>query len=919
MDDWARVDAYAQHHPRWFESPRYYEPSTELLDVFHEGAGPGWTVERQGLWYVAEPPGQELGEQGWKIHVSVRSEDSERCLRRSTRIFREAGTAFKFLVDRRTVSAANGKLWARSSGGKFIAAYPKSDDEFIELGNALAAELFELAGPYILTDRRWPNSQCVFYRYGGFRALPILQVDGSRQMGVRDPDGVLIPDDRNPFWSPPDWVSDPIVTSGLPRTGDEPPALGGGRFAVTSALRFSNRGGVYKGVDLDTGKAVVIKESRPLIVIGRHGVDAVAALEKEHRILSALAGTGLFAAPVAFFQEGGHAFLVEEFLSGGHLGNFTILHNPLYRGDITVAKIEKYLSEVRQIWIELARAIAAAHAHDIVLGDLSLTNVMVSESLGVTVVDLECAVEEGVDPQIGLHTPGMAAPHARDSGTADRANDCYALGAMIFGSIMLANGISDLHPPARKRFLDELMVDLALPDQLLELIDELMAPPGAEPVRAADIITSIRRIPASLGNSVTAVPRLASTERHLSGTDGVELRRRVTDTRDGVIEYLMRTADTERRDRLFPADLTVFETNPLSVAHGAAGVLFALQRLTGEVPRSLDRWFTTRQTDGSTIPPGLYVGQSGIAWVLHELGSTERAVSLLREVRAHPLLWRSPNVMWGAAGYGMACLRFWSAGLGEEFLEDAVRVGAHLARASKHDDRGVFWPDADGGVPLGYAYGGSGISLFLLYLGRATDDRQTCRMARQALDFELGNAVFEHGKLLGFPELALDEPDPAGVVARCYWDAGTAGVATCLARHLRVAPDEQLRSWLEPLAFDLSHKYAVFPQLFHGLAGLGNALLDVWEVSHDDRHLDSVWRLAEGVLLFRLERPEGIGFPGEQCLRESADFATGAAGIGLFLHRLLATEGGPQANFNFLVDDVLVPERPMPQHRNAYS
>jgi hypothetical protein len=86
---------------------------------------------------------------------------------------------------------------------------------------------------------------------------------------------------------------------------------------------------------------------------------------------------------------------------------------------------------------------------------------------------------------------------------------------------------------------------------------------------------------------------------------------------------------------------------------------------------------------------------------------------------------------------------------------------------------------------------------------------------------------------------------------------------------------------------------------------MGNFLLDAWCQSGDERHLLAAWQAAEGVLLFRIECEEGITFPGEQARRESADYATGAAGIGLFLDRLLKAEEGFKGSFNFVVDELL--------------
>lgn len=139
----------------------------------------------------------------------------------------------------------------------------------------------------------------------------------------------------------------------------------------------------------------------------------------------------------------------------------------------------------------------------------------------------------------------------------------------------------------------------------------------------------------------------------------------------------------------------------------------------------------------------------------------------------------------------------------------------------------------------------------------------------------------------------------------CYWDVGSAGVGTALVRYWLADRDSTDIKWLAHLTADAGRKYTAFPQLFRGLAGLGNFLLDVWQLTGEQEHLLAAWQTAEGILLFGIEREEGLAFPGDQARRESADFATGAAGIGLFLHRLLKAESGHAPNFNFVVDEFL--------------
>jgi hypothetical protein len=97
----------------------------------------------------------------------------------------------------------------------------------------------------------------------------------------------------------------------------------------------------------------------------------------------------------------------------------------------------------------------------------------------------------------------------------------------------------------------------------------------------------------------------------------------------------------------------------------------------------------------------------------------------------------------------------------------------------------------------------------------------------------------------------------------------------------------------------------VFPQLFHGLAGIGAALLDGYEYLGDTALLDHACRAASVTMAFAVDRPEGTAFPGEQTIRESADFGTGAAGVATFLHRLTRARPGVRTNANFLLDDLL--------------
>jgi hypothetical protein len=90
---------------------------------------------------------------------------------------------------------------------------------------------------------------------------------------------------------------------------------------------------------------------------------------------------------------------------------------------------------------------------------------------------------------------------------------------------------------------------------------------------------------------------------------------------DESIAFLIRKADYARTDRLWPADTSVFTTNPLSLAYGACGpalFLFASGRLE-EVPK-VSAWMGERALNSQEYPPGLFLGSAGIACVSAHIG-----------------------------------------------------------------------------------------------------------------------------------------------------------------------------------------------------------------------------------------------------------------------------------------------------------
>jgi serine/threonine protein kinase len=900
--EWEALLPYMASHPRWFEDFGRRTMTDEHLRIYHDIIPAHWRLWRRGGWLISEPPNTPAVPQGWKLHVSAGSRTSEETLRTALPVLLAANVHFKFLMDTRTVREANSKSFHRGSSGKFITVYPADIEEFRAVAQALTEALADFEGPYVLSDRRCPGSKVVFYRYGGFATISRLRPDGIKDLMIHDQDGIPVVDERTPYYIAPQWTVDPFGPAGAGELTENNHELADGRFVIEGAIAFSNRGGIYRGFDNETGADVIVREARPGVEVGDAGVDAKQLLRHEYELLTELADTDLYVRPIAFFEQWEHSFLVEEYIEGTHLGHLSISENPLYRAELTPARMTDYYERFRGLWLQVAAAIAAAHERGIILGDLSPTNIMVTPDDRIRVIDLESAFHEDIDRGAGLSTPGMVTRRARLAGHGDRRTDYYAFGGVMLLCVLACHQADILERAIPRRIFAEAAADLDLPTELVSLITDLYTEDAVLP--EPDVLRKrIQDIPfAQSWNRPVPLSRSIKPEPEQTA----RLHERITGTIDGVVRYLHETADLNRADRLFPADLRIFVTNPLSLAYGAYGCLYALHVLGDDVPATFLAWALQRSTAPTALPPGLHYGTSGVAWALSALGHRELAIKILRDTADHPRLHDEPGVATGSAGYGMACLRLWrDTGL-TEFLDAARDTAAHLRATAQRDGCLAHWSTGsdEEPVPVGYADGAAGIAMFLLALHAVTGSEGTLALGRAALEFDLAQGEYLPSGVLSFPAVVPEDGKPAPVLFQ-YWDIGTAGVLTTALRYHHVTGDPALAETVARLLPDVRRKYSVLPQLFRGTAGIGNALLDAYEFLGDETLLGDAQRVASAVLCSAIDREEGIAFPGEQTVRESCDLATGSTGVALFLHRLTRAKPGARTNTTFVLDDLL--------------
>ncbi|MER7834926.1 class III lanthionine synthetase LanKC [Streptomyces sp. NPDC096040] len=852
-----RYEVYALADEHFYDTPDRLGTGgsqTEPLFATARRAVPkGWHAARSGDWLTMTPLGADGAPlpspaQGWKIHSSATRANAERIAAIVWDYCVPRRIPFKFVPGPHLLHLRNAKYAGRDTSGKFVTVYPADEERLQEVLCELGALLGGFEGPYILTDLRW-NEGPLYVRYGAFARTYVVDERGSLVTAVRDGAGKLVPDRRAPSFQVPEWVTLPeflrpqLAARDATTVGELP-------YRIEKALHFSNGGGVYAGTDTRDGRRVVLKEGRPHAGLAADGADAVARLGREKAALEAAAGTGVVPEVRDWFTLGDHRFLVMDFLEGRPLNAFFAERHPLLTADPDPAAVRAYTEWALRIHGKVAEAVEAVHARGIVFNDLHVFNIMVGpDEESVFLIDFEAAapVEEN-GRQIVAH-PGFFAPPDRRGVEVDR----YALAC--------------------------LRLALFLPVTTLFVVDRGKA------AHLADVIAGqFPDVPrAFLDDAVAEITRGTPAARPVVPADWPH-------SRDSMVKAILAAATPERDDRLFPGDIAQFgDGGGLGLAHGAAGVLYALDRAGAERYDEGERWLL----DHTAPPPpgtplGLYDGLAGVAHVLDGLGHRQRALELMAGVLREN--WRnlSSDLHGGLAGLGLVLDALADSAGEPELRERAAEAAEILVRRLAEP-----LPDTPG-RRAGLLRGATGPALFLLRRYERTGEPRLLAAAGEALRRDLDRCVVQKGG-----GLEVDE----GWRTLPYLGDGSAGIGLVLDDWLAHGTDptgvfERARAAVLTAA---TSRFYAQPGLFQGRAGM---ILHLARTGADPERLAAQ---IDGLGWFAMAYQGQLAFPGHQMMRLSMDLATGTAGCLLAL--TAALDGDRAAHLPFLPPPPAAPAR----------
>jgi tRNA A-37 threonylcarbamoyl transferase component Bud32 len=711
-----------------------------------------------------------------------------------------------------------------------------------------------------------------------------------------------------PSWAQcPFPVSNQIVTDdrvnehrgkeapGAPTDGTS--VLIGNRFLIRAAIRHANKGGVYRAVDTASGADVVIKEARPHVGTDLTGKDVRDLLRAEARALELVRPVGVAPRLLELFEQAGHLFLAEELVPGVSLYQWVAegLRNGAW---------SRGVPEALDMAGRLVELMDVAHQAGLIIGDFNPNNIMVRPDGGLSIVDLELAVQVGEQSEESCRaaTPGFSAPEQMDGVRPTIEADLFSLGATICFVVTEAVPLFLADLPKTRSLQERLREWLAVRSELIGLSHHIQTPILGLMHDEPDRRWTVSAARSALAVAQQAPQRAPRAHRALgSSIDHPSARldnRQFDEGIEGCVGHLLATMSPADVEQLWPASCAYGAFDPCTVQLGAAGVVGVLTRyfeLTNDrrLPAAIataGSWIARRMDADVKRSGALYFGGGGIAWSLYEAG---RAVGDDRLVQHGLALADRLNassdyydVTHGTAGIGLTFLHFWLRTGNENFAHRASGAADALNASAREKSSGLTWttpPLVDsrlaGGSYFGFAHGTAGIGYFLLATALATGRSDCLDFATRAGETLLANAsVGESAALWG--------ASPGDDVTASYWCHGSAGIGSFLARMHRVTGDDRYAKManLSAQAVMDNAGRAVLGQC-HGLAGNGDFLLDIAASADGQPYEAMAYELARVIFSCRAYRDGRVVFPDEHG-DLSVSWAHGLSGILAFFLRL---------------------------------
>jgi serine/threonine protein kinase len=827
---------YMKPGSEYFSKMKVIERDTEYE---LKGVPDTYTIisEEDSVWKHYQVKGLILPEQGWKIHVTATLEESQSLLERVAHICIEQKVTFKHLKDRDSFLRMNAKDANRASSGKFITIYPINNKHFVELLDIISDATKDFKkGPYILNDKRWKDSN-VFYRYGGFGA--ILNENGEHC--IRDLEGNLIKDQRTPFYHVPDFVKDfDDYLNSINKYVEKEKIQEGNleKYDIENAINYSNAGGVYLATRKKDKMKVIIKEARPKAGLDGAAQDAIARQKIEYEALIKLKDIPGVVDLIDYFQEWEHCFLVEEYIEGQDLRQWTAQNFPFIG---TRNNIKIYTEKVKDILLQLFTLIDNIHKNGVAMNDLQPANVIVTDDLTVRLIDFETAKPVYSEDRTGMATIGFVSRDIKVSG----ARDWFGLKRLIKYLALPVTSSEDLDGYLQNNHFNWMRENYE--ESFFNFIVKLQ-----------------KKCDMRIKSYQEYTPREINLNNHSSNYN-------ISFIIDKLLRGIKKNLTND--ERFINGDIRQFEMsggkfNFLTGGSGAAFTLIKKQICSKEV----DNWINNYLLDNldKIEDNGLLTGKTGILALLYESGYIDVVNNELMNIK-ESINEKNISLRSGIAGIGLFMISLYLETKDKKYLDISENLDRliDLNRMNGEPLKTNDWMAVDIGVIDGLA----GVSLFYSALYSATNNEKYLEKAESFLKKDLERT---------------QKDDTSGVLQTLdnnnrllpYLSGGSIGIAISIWFLNHVSGKDLYREEMDAILKLYKTRCTISGSLFDGA---GSFLLIPSMIESGKSREEILSSVLSLLNIFLIEKDDYYVFPGQFSYRLADDVYTGSSGIILAL------------------------------------
>jgi len=784
---------------------------------------------------------------GWKIHVSGMNSNASEILTIVATYCIENSIDFKFIRDEKLLTDINSKQWDRSSSGKFITIYPNNDSICLRTLENLEVLLRDFKGPYILSDGRFKNSKVLFYRFGRINSDSTEVLEG--------PNGEIFSDNPQPYYQKPSWIEDLIIEEELDQESDEP-ILCNGRYLIKDVLHITNCGGVYLAVDNLSGEEVLIKEARPHTFELTNGIDAVYLKKIEKEVLIEMEKYQLDFVPkyIDYFQEWEHHYLVTTYIKGWTLSeDISSPENVEIIKSRNREKIDKRFNDIKKQLISKFRKLWDL---GITHGDITPENILIDENGKVYVIDFELAITNKIDnPAIRyMETDGFRISKVKKDFSNRFSIDKESLGLSLLRLFCIGNKLVSLDKYYPKKFLNALYEDSILSYDQQLIIERLI-----------------------YDNDDIKVWKVHNSQEFDS-----EYSDNIEEIINKSCNFIYSCIDLNQENgSLFK---TIKSSQRFSYLYGDLGIINVLKNVSDFDTTNLEMIFKKElnkalQSDLTVSKlMQIVLGLSNFDMELETLSILQKNENLITDYYLNEN--QSFTINNGLCGAGLTYSFLYDKTQTDYYFNQMIKYADFIINEIQKEQLTITLLNKTSNK-LGFYNGFSAVPYFLLKVFEITKNQSYLNGAKKCIEFIIS-------LLIKRPTGTYIEMELGKKTYAPYF-SGAAGFIKALNYYNKF--NSEYQSYIYELIEPIDFKYCKNATYIGGLAGIGEVILDCYkENPTDQKLLNIINQINEGILLFSYLNIDYVIFPSDSGSNIKLNYANGMSGIIHYLYKALCIE-----------------------------